>query len=94
MKWHLGNTANCARNHAVCEGARVIAVVVGTGYPIGTGWAPESEAKARLIAAAPDLLEALKNLVEEISLVTASEDGGLGGVKDARAAIAKATGAS
>ena len=47
--------------------------------------AAECEANARLIAAAPDLLEALKAILDET--------GGMGGpFTTARAAIAKATG--
>lgn len=52
----------------------------------------EAEANARLIAAAPDLLEALKELVAYATdgLGSLSDDWNV--VKDARAAIAKAEG--
>lgn len=46
------------------------------------------EADARLIAAAPELLEALKNLVQVASHLDACQ----GTVEEARAAIAEATG--
>lgn len=49
--------------------------------------AEETKANARLIAAAPELLQALKRLLRE------SDDGiTIGGVEDAQAAIAQATG--
>ena len=53
------------------------------------GYGPQQEANARLIAAAPDLLEALK------WMVLRTEEGGYSDGKcleEARAAIAKATG--
>lgn len=47
--WTLGtNGDQCAKNHAICDGATVIAKVYGKGYPIGSGWSPDSEANARL----------------------------------------------
>ena len=61
--WSLGNAANCGDGYAVCSGAFVVARVVGNGYPIGRGHAPDSDANARLIAAAPELLAALETLV-------------------------------
>lgn len=53
----------------------------------GTG-----KANARLIAAAPDLLDALKTIVEVIGNTEYGEIDRKLAVKDARAAIAKATG--
>lgn len=53
--WTLGKGYKTARLHAVCADALVIAKVTGFGYPAGEGWSPQSEANARLIAAAPDL---------------------------------------
>lgn len=65
--YHVGhNGDNCAVNHAICTGSRVIAKVYGNGYPAGEGWSPESEATAHLFAAAPDLLLACEAAVEFI----------------------------
>lgn len=55
----------------------------------GTG-----KANARLIAAAPDLLEALQGMIEVVSNTEYGEIDRKLAVKDARAAIAKATGGS
>lgn len=60
------------------------------------GWDEDDEANARLIAAAPELLEALKNLLEsygayvDIDEVTNADI--VEPVREARAAIAKAKG--
>ena len=59
---------------------------------------PESQANARLIAAAPELLEALRTFADEYVAMINSGDCGFWNpededkVKGARAAIAKATG--
>jgi len=53
----------------------------------------EAEANARLIAAAPDLLEALQRLITEIEVATAARTlGELGAIGQAEAAIRRATG--
>ena len=65
--WSLGNAANCGDGYAVCSGAFVVARVVGNGYPIGRGHAPDSDANARLIAAAPELLAALEASNRELA---------------------------
>ena len=52
-----------------------------------------AEANARLIAAAPELLEALENLTDNITAAFPSMEN-LGPIITARAAIAKAKGAS
>jgi hypothetical protein len=62
--WELGNAVGAGRNYTVCAGPVVIARISGNGYPIGKGSAPESDANARLIAAAPDLLAACRLLVD------------------------------
>jgi hypothetical protein len=66
----LGNARYCARNHAICDGPVVVARVVGNGYPVGTGWSAETEATARLLAAAPELLSMLGRAIR-----TAERDG-------------------
>jgi starvation-inducible outer membrane lipoprotein len=54
---------------------------------------PEAHANARLIAAAPDMLEALRRIVEETYITSHGAIIGLerGHFEQARAAIAKAT---
>lgn len=55
----------------------------------------EGEANARLIAAAPDLLEALYLLVVDVRVAEVDKDGGMRfseRIRHAEAAIAKATG--
>lgn len=47
------------KGYAICAGPCIIARVTGMGYPIGKGSHPESDANAKLIAAAPDLLDVL-----------------------------------
>lgn len=71
LPWALGqNGDKCARNHAICSGPRVIAKVLGTGYPIGEGWSPRSEADAQLIVTAVNhhevLVAALRDELEAI----------------------------
>lgn len=51
----------------------------------------EASANARLIAAAPDLLEALQGMIEVVSNTEYGEIDRKLAVKDARASIAKAT---
>lgn len=51
--WTTGNARDCATGHAVCAGAHIVARVNELGYPGARGWAAESQANARLIAAAP-----------------------------------------
>ena len=52
-------------------------------------WVDEAAANARLIAAAPELLEALKNMCEGFRIL---KDSDFPALAKARAAIAKATG--
>lgn len=94
--WTTGkNGDDCAPGHAICHGPYVIAKVYERGYPIasgGTGWAPESQADAHLIAAAPDLLATLKTLVGLLNDDLQEEAAAAWDA--AVAAIAKAEGAS
>lgn len=64
--------------------------VYGTGMGSTTLPDETSKANAALVIAAPDLLEALKNLVEVLDGLF--DDGPVRGIEEARAAIAKAEG--
>ena len=65
----------------------------GVYIKIAKGLGTEKEQSlARLIAAAPDLLEALQGMIEVVSNTEYGEIDRKLAVKDARAAIAKATG--
>ena len=63
-----GSSGLSARNHALCDGPVVIAVVIPGGYPLGRGWSPTTEAYTREIAnrfnTQPKLLASLKDLVD------------------------------
>ena len=75
--------------------ARVAVVDCQTSYKRGQGHATECEerdANARLIASAPDLLEALKAVLKEYSQFSGYyENEDRAAIKSARAAIEKAT---
>jgi len=64
--------------------------------PIATLKGPDKEANARLIASAPELLEALEGLLDQIEngmpFTGSKKDMERASVEQARAAIAKATG--
>lgn len=66
--WTVGNGSPTvyAREHAICAGPIIIGCALGNGYPIGRGWAPDSAANARLMAAAPDLLAALEEVRKQL----------------------------
>ena len=55
--WRLGRGFGSKWDDAICDGPFIVARVNGEGYV--NGWHPRSEATARLIAAAPELLAAL-----------------------------------
>lgn len=61
--WTLGTGHGTARDHAICAGPVIIAKVVGNGYPIGSGWWPESAANARLLGASLELAQALEYVI-------------------------------
>ena len=54
-----------AKNHAICDGAEIIAQVVPKGYPVAEGWSPISEAYAHILAAAPRLIKACHMALEQ-----------------------------
>jgi len=49
--------------NAICDGSHVLAIVQGSGYPVGVGWSPESERVAQMMLVAPVMLAALENLL-------------------------------
>lgn len=76
------------------KGSATVWHVAGTSYSLAD---PDTRrANARLIAAAPELLEALKDCLGYVISDYESRDGGFGGAQEsvdrARAAIAKAEG--
>lgn len=48
-RYTVGTISPGAKNHAICDGPIVVAIVHGNGYPAGQGWHPQSEALARRI---------------------------------------------
>ncbi len=63
--WHRDDGADkeYGVGYMICDGPHIIAKIAGMGYPLGKGGHPTSDANARLIAAAPDLLAALDALI-------------------------------
>lgn len=66
MEFHRGTSADSGRGLAICEGAHVVAIVQGGGYPIGKGNCPQSDRVANLFEASPALLEAARDMLAEI----------------------------
>jgi hypothetical protein len=88
--WTRAKAQSSHWSNLICEGSEIVATVNGTGYPTGIGWSPTCERRAQLMAAAPDLLAALEDLVkgnfgQPRSVTVPALD-------NARAAIALATG--
>lgn len=85
---------NVIRGDAQGNGSVSVACILDVAYPYGR-WAGESaKANARLIAAAPDLLESLQEvlpMLEQLLMIRGEPEPGSIGHK-ARAAIAEATG--
>jgi hypothetical protein len=78
-----------SKTAAIWAGGKVIALVVHSSNRFTVESDPSIDANARLIAAAPDLLEALKDAVSRQAY---REGSGPNWWENARAAIAKATG--
>ena len=66
VNWAIGNADQCARDHAICDGAEVVARVTGRGYPTGLGWHERSAEMAQFIVRAcnshHDLVAVVKDL--------------------------------
>lgn len=105
------NTVNITPKHTPGPWACVLSCLPGSTYTIGSrlgavatvpdkhpSASRESESNARLIASAPELLEALERLVAldssagKVVLITTYMESVSSAIKDARNAIAKATG--
>lgn len=96
-------TGPWTHRRAFSKGEEIGCVVMPMGYDLSTSNNEENEANARLIAAAPDLLEALEGLLKATRMAHgwaqncgpqyADDDAVFVGewIDEARAAIAKAT---
>lgn len=84
--WKIGPSGGTLTHHESCEPTPSI-ILPGSGAvvaQVGCGWADDQEiANARLIAAAPELLAALEDVVDRFNTETRAQ---------ARAAIAAAKG--
>lgn len=77
---------------AICAGSHIIALIPPEEEAREGEWSKEDKSNARLIAAAPEMLEALAEILRNVSPWERADTmaGRLGGI--ARAAIAKAEG--
>lgn len=80
---------SCVQVNGRIEGTDGEHIAIVTEYKTLT---PRQQANARLIAAAPDLLRALSDLIETITTPYASEVETRLAIKDAKIEISKATG--
>lgn len=77
--WSRGTGFGSLWLDCICEGSEIVARVLGTGYPTGKGWSPESERRARLVTEAPALTEALRKaqgLLRDLESPAHLEEGG------------------
>lgn len=84
---HTPKSWHCYKDGAqwvISNGTHLIATTAGSPAHLGPGHANRDKANAHLIASAPELLEALEELVAEFGVCGLTEK--------ARSAIAKATG--
>lgn len=96
LPWRQGNGYGAAEGHAICSGPFIIATVTGLGYPVGTGWSPNSYASAEYIVRAanamPALVAALTLCRDRIALHAVH--GNLDAIASANEALALAAGPS
>jgi len=93
--WSVGNTDPLLFGVKRGNGMAPIGFVYGPSFPERSALGSEALANARLIAAAPDLLEALQMIYSETAdYIRLNNLGGMDNqcMKLSRAAIAKATG--
>ncbi len=66
LPWHLGTGYRIAKNHAICAGPIIIAIVKGGGYPAGQGWSPCTEEVAQFIVQACNGYHATQTVNEKL----------------------------
>ena len=85
--WHIGLRTAHSKRDVYGERGELIALADAVFTDLAT-----AQANARLIAASPDLLRALKGLLRETLATMEEEEQGSDAIADAVAAIAKAEG--
>lgn len=95
--WQVGTANGTATNHAILADEMIIGRALAFGHPVGIGWHENSEANARLMAAAPEMLAELTESLRVVEAQMRLRDGleliALGAWADRlRAVIAKAKG--